>query len=111
MEVIEVYKMIICKICNEEFETLKQLSWHVKHHNMNNQQYYDTYLRQPGEGICLTCGKPTAFVSLNLGYRQHCNKACTNADKQLQEKRLNVKKSLVIYVGIINLDNHFIYKI
>lgn len=89
MEVVEVYKMIICKICNEKFETLKQLSWHVKHHNMNNQQYYDKYMKKSNEGICLTCGKPTAFVSLNLGYRQHCNKACTNADKQLQEKRLN----------------------
>lgn len=81
--------MIKCKICNAEFETPKQLSWHVKHHNMTNQQYYDVYLKKPNEGICQVCGKPTSFISMNLGYRQHCSKACTNADTQPQEKRIS----------------------
>lgn len=81
--------MIKCKICNAEFKTPKQLSWHVKHHNMTNQQYYDTYLKKPNEGICQVCGKPTSFISMNLGYRQHCSKSCTNADTQLQEKRIS----------------------
>ncbi len=85
--------MIKCKICNEEFNTPKQLSWHVKHHSMTNQQYYDTYLKKPNEGICQVCGKPTTFISMNLGYHQHCSKACTNADKQLQEKRINTNLS------------------
>lgn len=47
MEVVEVYKMIKCKICNAEYNTYKQLSWHVKHHNLKNQQYYDMYMKKP----------------------------------------------------------------
>lgn len=78
--------MIICKICNKEFSTNKQLSWHVKHHNLTNKEYYDKYLKKDNEGICLTCGKPTTFISMNLGYHQHCSKKCTNLDKELQEK-------------------------
>jgi hypothetical protein len=89
LEVVEVYKMIKCKICNAEYNTYKQLSWHVKYHNLTNQQYYDMYMKQPNEGYCLMCRKVTAFISLNLGYRQHCNKQCTKLDKQVQVKRLN----------------------
>lgn len=81
--------MIKCKICNKEFDTPKQLSWHVKHHNLTNKEYYDLYLKQENEGICLTCGKPTEFISMNKGYRQHCCKKCLNIDKNVQEKRLN----------------------
>ena len=81
--------MITCVICNKEFNTPKQLSWHVKHHNMTNQQYYDTYIKKPNEGYCLTCGKPTSFISMNLGYHQHCNKKCTYIDNNPQIKRLN----------------------
>ena len=81
--------MIKCKICNEEFSTNKQLSWHVKHHNMTNKEYYDKYLKQPKEGICLTCGNETSFISMNLGYHQHCNKNCLNKNKDIQIKRIN----------------------
>lgn len=81
--------MIKCKICDVEFETPKQLSWHVKHHHLSNKEYYDMYLKKPEEGSCLTCGKPTQFVSLHLGYRQHCDKTCLRLDKDVQTKRLN----------------------
>lgn len=81
--------MIKCKICNKEFNAPKQLSWHVKQHNLTNREYYDIYLKQDNEGMCLTCGQPTDFISMNKGYRQHCCKKCLNVDKDVQEKRLN----------------------
>lgn len=81
--------MIICKICGKEFDTEKAMSWHVKHHNLTNKDYYDKYIKSPNEGICLTCGKPTKFVSMKSGYRHHCNKNCMNQDKTVQTKRLN----------------------
>ena len=84
--------MIKCKICNKEFDTPKQLSWHVKHHNLTNKEYYDEYLKQENEGICETCGKPTQFISMNKGYRHHCCKKCLNEDKAVQEKRLNTNE-------------------
>lgn len=81
--------MIICKICKEEFESNKALSWHVKHHNLTNKEYYDLYIKSNNEGVCLTCGKPTKFISMKSGYRHHCNKKCMNNDKNVQIKRLN----------------------
>jgi hypothetical protein len=80
--------MITCKICGESFETAKQLSWHIKHHNLTNVTYYDTYLKREGEGICKCCGNPTKFISLNQGYNSRCSKKCQYADKTIQEKRL-----------------------
>jgi len=81
--------MIICKICREKFESNKSMSWHVKHHNLTNKEYYDLYIKSDKEGVCLTCGKPTEFISMNKGYRQHCCKKCLNIDKNVQTKRLN----------------------
>ena len=82
--------MIKCKICNEEFNTPRQLSWHVKHHNLTNEDYYNKYLKQDdNEGVCKHCGKPTKFISLNKGYNDRCSKKCQYEDKSVQEKRLN----------------------
>ena len=81
--------MVVCKICGKKFDTEKAMSWHVKHHNLTNKDYYDKYIKLPNEGICLTCGKPTEFISMKSGYRHHCNKDCMNQDKTVQTKRLN----------------------
>lgn len=81
--------MIKCMICNKEFLTNRQLSWHVKHHNLSNKEYYDLYLKNENEDICPICGNNTGFISMNLGYRHHCSKKCLNKDKSVQDKRLN----------------------
>lgn len=81
--------MIKCEICCEEFDTFKKLSWHVKHHNLTNIEYYDIYMRKDDEGICPVCGKETDFVSLSSGYKKHCSKKCLFNDKEVQERRLN----------------------
>ena len=100
--------MIKCKICNKEFNTPKQLSWHVKHHNLTNNEYYDIYLKQEKEGICETCGKPTKFISMNKGYRRHCCKKCMNIDKSVQEKRLKTHEEKYGYkTSFANKDTQY----
>lgn len=37
---------------------------HLKSHNLTNQQYYDKYLKKPGEGFCSVCGKPTTYYNI-----------------------------------------------
>lgn len=63
--------MIICEICKREFNKLQQLSFHLsKTHKMAPKEYYDRYLKKPGEGICKHCGEETQFYK--FGYRLGC---------------------------------------
>lgn len=64
-----------CLICNEEF---KYLGRHVKNaHGLINKQYYDSYLKKEGEGVCSTCGKETPYLArLKRGYQKTCSFRC-----------------------------------
>lgn len=65
----------ICKECNRPFNSPKALGAHVaiKH---DAHEYYDTYCKNDGEGVCATCGKPTKFRKLSYGYDICCSKEC-----------------------------------
>lgn len=67
----------ICKECGEIFNIPENLSKHVKHHNMNNKEYYDKHLKNKDEGVCLECGKATVFNGIQRGYRKYCSKKCS----------------------------------
>jgi hypothetical protein len=46
-----------CKICNQSFVGMRQLSMHISRiHNVEKKKYYDTYLKNENEGLCLSCG-------------------------------------------------------
>lgn len=47
--------------CNNRLQLSRKFNKHLKSHNLTAQQYYDKYLRKPGEGFCSVCGKPTSF--------------------------------------------------
>lgn len=68
-----------CSICGKEYEVkYGSFSKHLKTHNLTQKEYYDKYLKKDEDGICKNCGKPTKFLSLLLGYRDCCSRACTN---------------------------------
>ena len=89
--------MIKCLVCNQQFMSHKSLSWHVKHHDLTNKEYYDKYIKKENEGYCLTCGKQTDFISMNKGYKQHCNKQCMSVDNNVQQKRMNTNLEIYGY--------------
>ena len=64
-----------CKICNEIFHN----PTHLKKHNITLKEYYDKYLKQPNDGICNTCGKPTKFLGIS-GYSKFCDSKCANSN-------------------------------
>ena len=65
-----------CLICGKQFESSKSLSNHiVKRHSISKKEYYDVYFRQPNEGLCKVCGKPTKF--LRNAYKECCSYKCT----------------------------------
>lgn len=78
---------LICKICNIIFEDNNKLTAHIKYfHKMKIKDYYDNYFKKDNDGICKTCGKPTEFLSLRLGYREYCCNKCVQTSKEIQEK-------------------------
>ena len=66
-----------CEVCGEVFESSQLLYSHIKKkHNLTGKDYYDKYLKKPGEGVCLNCGKPTRLWNCTLGYLKCCCAKC-----------------------------------
>ena len=49
---------------------------HLKTHGKTLKEYYDEFLKKPGDGICRYCGKPTGFDNLFRGYNPSCGGNC-----------------------------------
>lgn len=80
--------MIKCLICNKEFQTIRELSTHLRYEEkIESKEYYDKYIKTETDGICLECGKPTSWKNLNLGYKSYCSLKCSNSSKLVQQKQ------------------------
>ena len=87
-----------CKICEREFNGVTALLAHVaQRHKLKSKEYYDNYLKKDNEGKCLTCGKPTKYISLTRGYGKYCSGSCAFHSKDVQEK---IKKNNLEKYGV-----------
>lgn len=78
-----------CKICEYEASTKQGFNSHISHkHHVKSKDYYDTYLKKDGEGICF-CGNPTKFRNMWYGYNKHCCTRCIPLDPEIQDKMKN----------------------
>ena len=69
---------------------MREISNHLRFaEHITAKDYYDTYLKKPGDGICPCCGKPTKFDCLEKGYKHHCSLKCSNSDITVQQKQQN----------------------
>lgn len=91
--------MLICQICGKEFKSASHLR---KKHNISAKEYYDTYLNH-NEGICY-CGKETAFLGLDSGYRRFCSVKCARNNSEVSA-RINqtTKTNLLEKYGVENV--------
>jgi csr/mutH/archaeal HJR family nuclease len=79
--------MKICKICGRELKDNVGLSLHIKYgHKISQKEYYDTYLKKEGEGLCRECGRPTSFILISKGYHRFCCDSCAIKSSETQEK-------------------------
>ena len=78
---------IVCEICGNKFKSQFAISCHIANkHHVDLKDYYDKYIKQDGEGICKTCGKPTKFDKMSKGYRRFCCYSCATKNNETQEK-------------------------
>lgn len=71
---IDVYDT--CKICNIEFPNSRELTKHLKSHNITAKKYYDMYYKKSTDGKCIECGKSTKFIRYPSGYSEYCSDKC-----------------------------------
>lgn len=90
-----------CKLCNRKFKSLQGLSKHISqiHKDYSIQQYYDKFIKQPGEGICSITNKPTRFKSIIDGYFQYDGIGTCSADDKIKEKK---EQTLMKNYGVKN---------
>ena len=79
----------MCELCNTAFGNSGFVNHITKTHNITIKDYYDIYLKTKDEGLCKTCGKPTSFINITYGYKNHCSKQCVYQDQATKELRKN----------------------
>ena len=82
--------MIICKICKEEFESVKELSKHlVNCHKFDAKKLYEyyNYSFETGEAMCPVCGKKFIMTKAQIkGFKKNPNKSigcCISCSKSV----------------------------
>ena len=82
--------MVVCRICNKEFESIKEVSKHlVEEHKFSTEQLYNyySYSFETGKAICPICGKEFVMTKRQMdGFKKNPSKSigcCTSCSKQL----------------------------
>ena len=82
--------MVICKICNKELKSIKELSKHlVEEHKFTTIQLYNyyNYSFETGKAICSVCGKEFVMTKRQIdGFKKNPNKSigcCASCSKSL----------------------------
>lgn len=63
-----------CLICHKILR--KAGSHFTQYHHLTPQEYYDRFVKSPGEGVCQVCGLSTRFVNVRQGYATTCSRVC-----------------------------------
>lgn len=80
-----------CKICGEKISSRLMGKHMMEKHHINTKEYYDEYIKKPGEGYCLECGVETDFICLSQGYRKFCCRECSSKSPLKYEKSKQTK--------------------
>lgn len=97
-----------CAICHTEYSNVRQLSLNIScGHKMTTQEYYDRFCKEPGEGECKVCGKPTKFRSLGEGYKETCSHKCgsillKNDPAKMAAKKAKTEATCMAKYGVSN---------
>ena len=89
---------IICQICGKSITHFSGLAKHIKtKHNILPKEYYDKFLKQDNEGICLNCKNQTTFIKLAKGYHKYCSRQCANENP---EKKHKAEETIFQHFGV-----------
>lgn len=87
-----------CSLCDTDFENVRKLSCHLRHHHQMKLEDY--WLLHNERTYCVQCGRNTEFFSWEKGYNLCCSSrvcTCTHSRMKLnldQEKNDSFKKKV-----------------
>lgn len=91
-------KQVKCIMCSKIFNGFRGLGMHLQRsHDLSSKKYYDIFLKNINEGICIECGSDTSFLDLNQGYRLYCSTKCMANSEKIENKK---KKTCLIKYGV-----------
>ena len=93
--------MVYCHICKIYLKSMNAFLTHHRwnHNGITTKDYYDIYLKKPGEGLCQTpgCNNECKFATFTSGYYKHCSRACTKKDPEFNNKIVRTKMKTGVY--------------
>jgi hypothetical protein len=72
--ILETKNGFYCYINNQYYSTIRGLSNYLRGQSMTSEEYYLKYLGDAGK--CESCGNPTRFKRITVGYSKYCCSAC-----------------------------------
>jgi len=83
----------VCEECGITSSTKSGLGNHIKNtHKMAIIEYFDKWIKEEGEGICVICGGQTKMIRNDRGYKPTCSIECQNKHAYNQTKIAILKK-------------------
>jgi hypothetical protein len=74
--------LFICEECGKLCKTLHGFGHHISC-NHDLKKYFDTWLKEENDNICVICGNKTQLhVKILYGYRNTCCKKCENENRR-----------------------------
>lgn len=93
----------LCQLCNTLHKTCGGLVSHVvQKHNIKSNEYYDRFIKKDSEGFCKSCGNPTKFHNMSIGYRTTCSQNCSRKLMSTPDVRLKAQKTTLDKYGVIH---------
>jgi len=84
--------LFICEECGKLCNTIIGLSRHISIH-YNSKQYFDKWIKDEKDNICVICGNETNYLGWNRGYSKTCCDQC---------KWKKVKNTMIEIYGVDN---------
>lgn len=98
-----MYKCLVC----EDNVLYKHLGKHLrqKHPHIVIQDYYNKYLKNENEDICLICNKKNKFFSIGQGYQKTCSRSCACLLQRQRDSQLVQRLNKLSSERFTNLNN------
>jgi hypothetical protein len=90
-----------CKECTEVFTLPRLLYKHIQKEHSSLEEYHEIYY---GKTFCANCGKDTKFISILLGYNEHCSRSCSASTfrKNLKTDEVRYKKFVETTANVVS---------
>jgi hypothetical protein len=83
----------ICEECGRVCKDKTALVNHNRNtHKISRDEYFDKWIKEEGDDICVICGNKTKLIRTDIGYKTTCSIKCQNIYATNQTKKANIEK-------------------